>query len=885
MAVADAEQMDVEDSGVIDVDEGARAMVFLKKMKAAVDTDGNGSVSDTEMDDAIKLLEKLKTQAAEKNNPCMHYLHLPESIQDVFKEWDTDGSGSVSAAEIQAAAKAFKKIQDEGRMMRKIILGLSLVLLLLLVGVFALSFVAAELAKEMKAGNSGVMKTSTGDTVKVASSDFQLASDGTLQSRPGSGRRLATECLGGRCLAEDNNKDGTLQVATRSKPAKLSSTLPDNSFKELKELTLKATGDGMLKLSVTSFLRVRVRSSKCGSVVKLQTNYGMMTLDDYDMEADDDLLSHAATLNLGHIFSGGKGNFGGRRMSATDGMLEGFFNLLDKMDWQCDSMPLERPGSLPKNYVAKIQVKSLVKDPTLNPRSELFAEENGTYILLPGFEQRPDGRYVRVWNETMLHGQGIDAFWSTYYSTPGMAELRVKAGGAQLEMDVINSDGYNCAVMTAPKGAMENTDGISDKDLSLEFMGIQESRGVVLRHFRMYLTQELEKARRLRRLTQGNGTNTEDMDMGATMMEAGTIPNVMDYFDVDSDPSGKLEAGAPFRLRFFSTVSGSDVWSEKEFFSFTPLDGDLTTKDVLDYFGVQRVEDFVNKAGSCACDQKDTSAGGNAACAVVKKFPDTTGAKPPRLDPYGEDPDTVSFFRSKLMVDVLAEIKGGGSTPDLTLAKQTYYWSNILFKNKYGDVLTAAVNANNVSQRRLSTDELSTEGNMTSPERRLFRARYSSRPVGIGGHSMSIGADAGRFSFGLTMSSKHGKISALTGHASGCGYFSGLTACGGGGISLHSWGLSGYLDISAGIGVCCGVSVTAGIQLGGSLNWKWCITQLYAKPYVSVWIGKVFAKMILVPKWSCNYNRWVLELRAGYELCPWWCYSDDFRILRTEVGR
>merc|ERR1719220_1820011 len=126
---------------------------------------------------------------------------------------------------------------------------------------------------------------------------------GTLQSRPGSGQHLAMECLGGRCLAENFNMDGTLQVTMRSKPVKLPFILSIAAFKELKEFTVKTTGDVVLKLFVTSFLQVRGRSSSYGSLSNLHTNYGMMTFDDCDMETGNDLLTHAATLILVHRYT------------------------------------------------------------------------------------------------------------------------------------------------------------------------------------------------------------------------------------------------------------------------------------------------------------------------------------------------------------------------------------------------------------------------------------------------------------------------------------------------------------------------------------------------------------------------------------------------------
>lgn len=48
------------------------------------------------------------------------------------------------------------------------------------------------------------------------------------------------------------------------------------------------------------------------------------------------------------------------------------------------------------------------------------------------------------------------------------------------------------------------------------------------------------------------------------MMEAGLIPNKVDYYDVDTDPSGRFEPGQPFRIHMYSTVPGSKVDTTKQ---------------------------------------------------------------------------------------------------------------------------------------------------------------------------------------------------------------------------------------------------------------------------------------------------------------------------------
>ena len=85
-----------------------------------------------------------------------------------MKEWDLDRSGSVSVIELSAAANAHKKVKKEGRLMRKIILGLSAVILLLLTGTFILSYMAVDMAKEMRGEGDGVMQTPNGEVVKAS---------------------------------------------------------------------------------------------------------------------------------------------------------------------------------------------------------------------------------------------------------------------------------------------------------------------------------------------------------------------------------------------------------------------------------------------------------------------------------------------------------------------------------------------------------------------------------------------------------------------------------------------------------------------------------------------------------------------------------------------
>jgi DNA-binding TFAR19-related protein (PDSD5 family) len=63
--------------------------------------------------------------------------------------------------------------------------------------------------------------------------------------------------------------------------------------------------------------------------------------------------------------------------------------------------------------------------------------------------------------------------------------------------------------------------------MSLEFMGVVETHGLVVRLFRMYLTKQVEERRRRRRLAQGDMADVEEENTAIAMMETGIVPNVI----------------------------------------------------------------------------------------------------------------------------------------------------------------------------------------------------------------------------------------------------------------------------------------------------------------------------------------------------------------------
>eukprot|EP00434_Breviolum_minutum_P014609 symbB.v1.2.012879.t1/scaffold876.1/size155678/4 len=657
-------EMDLDNSGIVDEKNFEDSLKILRHLRRGLDTDGSGHVTNQEMEDGVQLLSKLMEEKA-KNSSEMPYKHLPEQIQDVMREWDADGSGMVGVAELSAAAGAYKKIQQEGRLMKKIIIGMAIVILFLMVSMFVLSYLAVDMAKEMRGSSDGTMESSSGVVVKVGSSDFEMAADGSLIIRGVASNASCPANTTCRRLQASNN---VISTAVKETPRQLSSTLPDASFKELKQLTLKDNNDHSLKVIITSFQRLSLKSSKCGSVIHLMTDQGRLTLDDYEMTADATLEAFIKDAGMEGLFQGGLSGFG-RRLSSTDGMLEGFFNMLEDVEWACESVSLPSPNDIPQYYHAKIHVKHLHNRPA-KAYSKYFKDEEGNYLLLPGIIKENDKIY-KTWKEELVKSAGVTAYLSEYALHPLQRELRLKKGGVQATVQAMGRTGYRC-FLESPEASSMQAAANSGAVPTMEFRGVVVEGGVVLRQWRLDPMGDLNES-------------DEGSENTISMMEAGMIPNVVDYYDVDTDPTGKFEPGQPYRIHMYSNVAGSKVDTVKQYLSIEPLPAVFEVPGILEYFNVTKLD------GNCSYDRElqkgknGTSAASSSAYQKAKLLAEEVKASvgvanrsawdvnfkmPPEIMPWTELPSTVNFTFRKLEF-YLARRQ---SAAELAYARSFNYW-------------------------------------------------------------------------------------------------------------------------------------------------------------------------------------------------------------------
>jgi hypothetical protein len=364
-------------------------MTMLQELKIAADQDGSGNVSPAEVQSAVDLLKRL-SHAKLTNSTDMEYKHMPPKLQEVFKTWDADESGVVSEAELIGAASAWKKMQAENRTIKKLLLAAVVVMIIMFAGMFAMGMVTAELAKEMKATGDGTMKTTDGTVVKVSSSDVSYDASGKMVARSGtSGRRLeACTDANGTCF---DTGAGVAAIGTRlsKQEAPLSSVIPDRYLREVKELMLDAADGSSFQVQVSASVRVVDPEAKCGSVIRLTTPHGVVTLDDTELYFPDSLVEHALSLGVELEISMSARVGYGRRLSSVS-TLKAAFNFIENYDWKCESV--QKPPPPPREFRAELSLQwsCSLGEKNHDPCASKMSDQTG-FLRKPGVEVTENG--------------------------------------------------------------------------------------------------------------------------------------------------------------------------------------------------------------------------------------------------------------------------------------------------------------------------------------------------------------------------------------------------------------------------------------------------------------------------------------------------------------
>ncbi|CAE7446035.1 unnamed protein product [Symbiodinium natans] len=403
--------IDMDRDGLVDDPNIDHVVQMLEMMRTEFGCE-KGHVAQDEMDKALLLMSNLLRQKRE-NCADMSYRHLSPCIQDVMKEWDLDGDGTVALHELTEAAGAYKKIKKEGRRMKRMIIGLTCVIGVLLTGMFVLSYVAADMAKEMRSEGDGVMRAHQGEVVKVASSDFTLV-DGQLVARgdPASLAECGTNTTCRRLMA--NGQVPLQTAAARKVMTGLFSTMRRGNLERLKTLTLHCRTPVVLNVVKAPQVKDQ-RTCDCGYIVEIPTTEGTLTLDNRKIFADESLyafLQEAQCLltdgpaGVGRKRGGrgggrGQGNRGRLLLGAAD-LLDGTFEWFEEGEEPCENNPLPDPSDIPQYYRASVRITELHPEPNPLAFSQYFTDVNGSALTLPGIVPI-DGMLYKSWTADRIH--------------------------------------------------------------------------------------------------------------------------------------------------------------------------------------------------------------------------------------------------------------------------------------------------------------------------------------------------------------------------------------------------------------------------------------------------------------------------------------------------
>ncbi|KXZ48984.1 hypothetical protein GPECTOR_24g274 [Gonium pectorale] len=213
----------------------------------------------------------IRTQSIMRQVGGRGSIRRANEIQKVLSELDRDHDGTIDVAELIDMVEGIVKSRRERRYMWFVIIALFVFAACTIGTIIGLTYAVVDALKDTEVNGSVMyVKGSVTDVVKVGSADFAVVNNVMVP-------RSAAEAATPTNITNPTSVMQTAAFAGIRQP--LSSRLPVETLFELKFLHIKGVGEVELGVNVNGVARVPLAGSVYGTVVRMITAAGTITLD------------------------------------------------------------------------------------------------------------------------------------------------------------------------------------------------------------------------------------------------------------------------------------------------------------------------------------------------------------------------------------------------------------------------------------------------------------------------------------------------------------------------------------------------------------------------------------------------------------------------------
>jgi len=336
---------------------------------------------------------------------------------------------------------------------------------------FLVNYFTNELSKESHVDNQGAMVSTDGQVVKIQMEEMKVGVDGALRSR---------------------NGDATVKTMPTLAKVALDSSLPDATLMALEEISVHSEKGYTLQIKVHGFSRVPVLNSRCGNVVHFYTAWkGKVTLDSTDLLLDE--TTAAEFRGAGFSIA-----TGGRRL-AGEVSLDAFVRAIDDAKrsgkWTCANIPLPIVSVQGSWQMTVYRPCGAKKDKEQNCYSSYGGLQLGVTALDDTLFSTPETDQNLFWttSSSQMKSARYGVILKEYPMHPGQQLVTItdfasdKFSIFQIESDQKRS---HCSTGVEHEANPEKRPGSGDNDWHIEYTGITEVDGKILRGFNARLSAE-----------------------------------------------------------------------------------------------------------------------------------------------------------------------------------------------------------------------------------------------------------------------------------------------------------------------------------------------------------------------------------------------------------